>query len=228
MDREWPLRWANRRRRWAAGVPWARCRYRGRREGPAWGTGLVPPLVPTWYRLEWRNLRLNCQWHTKAVCRTLGFRPPRVLHAYGRGRATRPIFDHRETGLAVLSRAGAWSGEVSESDGATGQTFTGPKDFGPLGFCTHIGEGARRDRFSTIHERGRRCLREPAHGLGKCLRAMARRGRRLQCHLPDLRISAPSGFACMLARAGEGTDFRPPMNGVGGAFASRRMVWGSV
>ena len=36
MDREWPLRWANRRRRWAADVPWARCRHRpvgpGRRE----------------------------------------------------------------------------------------------------------------------------------------------------------------------------------------------------
>ena len=27
VDREWPLRWANRRRQWAAGVPWARCRY---------------------------------------------------------------------------------------------------------------------------------------------------------------------------------------------------------
>ncbi len=61
--------------------------------------GKVRPGVPGWYRpwypLEWRNLRLNCQWHTKAVCRTLGFRPPRVLHAYWRGRATRPIFDHR-------------------------------------------------------------------------------------------------------------------------------------
>ena len=33
------------------------------------------------------------------------------------------------------------------------------------------------DRFSTIDDRGRRCLREPAHGLGKCLRAMARRRR---------------------------------------------------
>ena len=32
-------------------------------------------------------------------------------------------------------------------------------------------------------------MREPAHGLGKCLRAMARRGRLL----PDLRISAPLG-----------------------------------
>ena len=63
-------------------------------------------------------------------------------------------------------------------------------------------------------------MREPAHGLGKCLRAMARRGRRL----PDLRISAPSGFACILARACDATDFRPSINGVGGACASRRTV----
>ena len=56
----------------------------------------------------------------------------------------------------------------------------------PLGFSTHIGAGARRDRFSTIDDRGRRCLREPAHGLREWPRAMARRGRRL----PDLGISA--------------------------------------
>ena len=56
----------------------------------------------------------------------------------------------------------------------------------PLGFSTHIGVGARRDRFSTIDDRGRRCLREPAHGLREWPRAMARRGRRL----PDLEISA--------------------------------------
>ncbi len=41
----------------------------------------------------------------------------------------------------MLSRVGAWSGEVSESDGVTGQAVAGPKDFrvGPLGFCTRIG-----------------------------------------------------------------------------------------
>ena len=43
VDREWPLRWANRRRQWAAGVPWAECRLRpvglGRRDGPAAGLG---------------------------------------------------------------------------------------------------------------------------------------------------------------------------------------------
>ena len=93
----------------------------------------------------------------------------------------------------------------------------------PMLSCTHIGVGARRDRFSTIDERGRRCLREPAHGLGKCLRAMARRGRRL----PDLRISAPSGFARVLARAGDATDFRPSINGAGGACPSRRTLWES-
>ena len=53
----------------------------------------------------------------------------------------------------MLARAGARSGRAAESDGATGQAFTGPRDFGPLGRCTHIGAGARRDRFSTIDKR---------------------------------------------------------------------------
>ena len=56
----------------------------------------------------------------------------------------------------------------------------------PLGRCTHVGAGARRDRFSTIDKRGRQCLREPAHGLRAWPRAMAQRGRLL----PDLSISA--------------------------------------
>ena len=63
-------------------------------------------------------------------------------------------------------------------------------------------------------------MREPAHGLRERPRAMARRGRRL----PDLRISAPSIVACILAWARAGTDFRPSMIGVGGACASRRTV----
>jgi hypothetical protein len=75
---------------------------------------------------------------------------------------------------------------------------------GPLGFCTHIGVGPRRNRFSTIDERGQRCFREPAHGLGKCLRAMARRGRLL----PDVRISAPSVVARILVWARDTTDER--------------------
>jgi len=45
--------------------------------------------------------------------------------------------------------------------------------------------------------------------------------------LPDLRISAPSGFARILVWARDATDFRPSMNGVGGACASRRTVWES-
>ena len=51
---------------------------------------------------------------------------------------------------------------------------------------------------------------------------MARRGRLL----PDLRISAPSGFARNLpvARACDGTDFGPSINGVGSACASRHTV----
>ena len=79
------------------------------------------------------------------------------------------------------------------------------------------------DRFSTIDDRGRRCLRKPAHGLRAWPRAIARRGRLL----PDLRISAPSVVACILARAGDATDFRPSINGAGGACASRRTVWES-
>ena len=74
---------------------------------------------------------------------------------------------------------------------------------------SHVSVGARRDRFSTIDKRGRRCVREPAHGLRELPRAVARRGRLL----PDLRISAPSGFACILVWARDGTDFRPSING---------------
>ncbi len=77
----------------------------------------------------------------------------------------------------MLARAGARSGRVAERDGAAGQAFTGPYYFGPLGVSTHIGAGARRDRFSTIDNRGRRCLREPAHGPR-------------EWRLPDLGISA--------------------------------------
>ena len=58
------------------------------------------------------------------------------------------------------------SGETSGSTASgTQRQFAGPQDFGPLGFCKHIGVGTRRNRVSTIVERGRRCLREPAHGL---------------------------------------------------------------
>ena len=93
----------------------------------------------------------------------------------------------------MRARAGARSARVAESDGAAGQAFTRPRDFGPLGFCTHIDAGVlprrRRDRFSTIDKRDRRCLPDLAHAVGEWPRAMARR-RRL---LPDLRISAPLG-----------------------------------
>ena len=63
-------------------------------------------------------------------------------------------------------------------------------------------------------------MREPAHRLQEQLRAMARRGRRL----PDLRISAPSVVARILVWAGDATDFRPSINGAGGACPSRHMV----
>jgi hypothetical protein len=115
----------------------------------------------------------------RAGCQTSIFRPPWSLHAYWRGRSMGPIFDHRETGTAVLARAGALHGlgEWPRAIARRGRAFTGPQDFGPLGRCTHIGVGTRRDRFSTIDERGRRCLREPAHGLRAWPRAIARRGR---------------------------------------------------
>ena len=45
VDREWPLRWANRRRQWAADVRCARSRHRpvgpGRRHGPAAASATV-------------------------------------------------------------------------------------------------------------------------------------------------------------------------------------------
>jgi hypothetical protein len=63
-------------------------------------------------------------------------------------------------------------------------------------------------------------LREPAHGLREQPRASVRRGRLV----PDLKNSAPSVVACILAWAREATDFRPSRNGVGGACASRRTV----
>ena len=56
----------------------------------------------------------------------------------------------------------------------------------PSGVARILARARDGDRFSTIDTRGRRCLREPAHGLREWPRAMARRGRRL----PDLGISA--------------------------------------
>ena len=126
-------------------------------------------------------------------------------------------------GGACASRHMVW-GSVFERwrDGAG--SLPDLRTSAPLGRCTHIGVGARRDRFSTIDERGRRCLREPAHGLQEQPRAMARRRRRL----PDLGISVPSGFARILVWARDATDSRLSMNGVGGAGASRHINWGSV
>ena len=111
---------------------------------PTGRSGLGYPLA-----LEWRNLRLNCQWHTTTTAsHCKGQRRCQYLsrceavtgpwisghtdacnassESCWRGRATRPIFDHRETGSAVLARAGARCGSVAESHGATGQAVTGP------------------------------------------------------------------------------------------------------
>ena len=69
---------------------------------------------------------------------------------------------------------------------------------------THIGAGGRRNRFRASRSGGG-SVQDAAHGLREWPRAMARRRRRL----PDLRISAPSVVACILAWARDATDFRP-------------------
>jgi hypothetical protein len=166
-------------------------------------------------RTVWESSRER--WCDGAGCyRTLGFRPPRSLHAYWRGRATRPIFEPSINGVggACASCRMVWGSGRERWRGGAGR-LPDLNISAPIGHCMHVGAGARRDRFSTIDERGRRCLREPAHGLGEWPRALARRGGLL----PDLRISAPSVVACILARACDATDFR---TGVGSACASRR------
>ncbi len=86
----------------------------------------------------------------------------------------------------MLARAGARSGRVAESDRATGQAGAGPRDFGPLGRCTHIGVGARWNRFATIDKR--RC--DCAAG-----RAQARSVSASDC--------APGQAVCRLPRFGK-------------------------
>ncbi len=86
----------------------------------------------------------------------------------------------------MLARAGARCGRVAESDGATAQAVTGPKDFGPLGRCTHIGVGARRDRFSTIEKRRCDCA-----------------GGRAQAASVSASDGAPAQLVCRLPRFGK-------------------------
>ena len=86
----------------------------------------------------------------------------------------------------MLARAGARSGRVAESDGATGQAVTGPRDFGPHGRCTHIGVGARRDRFSTIEKRRCDCA-----------------GGRAQSASVSASDGAPAQAVCRLPRFGK-------------------------
>ena len=62
-----------------------------------------------------------------------------------------------------------------------------------------------------------------AHSLRACRRAMAHRRRRFA----DLAIPLRPMLAHILARACDATDFRPSMNGAGGACASRRTLWES-
>ena len=116
-----------------------------------------------------------------------------------------------------------------------GQAFTRPRDFGPLGPRIILARARDGDRFSTIDNRGRRCLREPAHGLREWPRAMARRGRRL----PDLRISAPLGISTHIGAGARRDRFstiddrgrrclREPAHGLrerGRAIARRRSLF---
>ena len=97
-----------------------------------------------------------------------------------------------------------------------GRQVAGSEDFGPLGRCTHIGVGERRDRFSTIAKRGRRCLREPAHGLRERGRAIARR----RSLFADFGYPVTIMLAHIAAWAVEGADFRPSRSGSGSGLAA--------
>ena len=113
--------------RWrAVGMPASRPTGRsglGYRVGTALGTRLVPTRVekpqaqlPVAHKGSLPDLRISAP---------SGF--ARILVWARDATDFRPSMN----GSAVLSRAGAWSGEGSESDGATAQAFTGPRDFGP-------------------------------------------------------------------------------------------------
>ena len=203
VDREWPLRWANRRRRWAAGVPWARCRHRGPRDGPAWGTHCRGTRVekpqaqlPVAHNYDRKSLQRSASLSVSeplwGCYRTLDIRSHRCLQSIIRVMLAwaRDATDFRpdvaKRGRRCLREPAhglrAWPRAIARR----GRAFIAPQDFGPRGRCTQIGVGARHDRFSTIAKRERRCLREPAHGLRAWPRAMAQRGRLL----PDLSISA--------------------------------------
>jgi hypothetical protein len=109
------------------------------------------------------------RWCDGAGCyRTLDFGPPRSLHAYWRGRATRPIFEPSMNwvGGACASCRMVWGSGRERWRGGAGR-LPDLRISAPIGRCMHVGVGARRDRFSTIDKWGRRCLREPAHGLGE-------------------------------------------------------------
>jgi sarcosine oxidase delta subunit len=103
----------------------------------------------------------------RAVCRTFGIRSHRCLHADWCGRSKEQIFEHREAAAGVY--------------------------------------GMPRTVWGSSRERWR-------DGAG-CL--------------PDLTISAPSVVARILVWARDATDFRPSINGAGGACASRRSLWES-
>ena len=116
----------------------------------------------------------------------------------------------------------AQSGRVPESDGATARAGCQT-----LGIQSHRLRTCWRGRsMGPIFDR-----REAAAGVSGLPRTVWESGRERSRdsagRLPDLNISAPSVVARILAWARDTTDFRPSMNGVGGACASRRTVWES-
>ena len=182
MDREWPLRWANRRRQWAAGVPWARCRHRpvglGRRDGPAAGLGYssgeatissTAGAVDREWPLRWANRRR--QWAAgvpRARCRHRGRREGPAWGTHSSG----------ETSLAGSTASGPQlRPQVTAKVSVAVSIWSAVRLLPNLGYPvtpmlavhhpSHVSAGARRDRFWTFDKRGRRCLREPAHGPGE-------------------------------------------------------------
>ena len=149
VNREWPLRWANRRRRLAAGVPWARCRHRGPREGPAWGTHWHSSGETSGSTASGTQLRPQV---TAKVSVAVSFRAAVGLL---------PDLGYPVTPMLALF---AWAHDATDFE---------PSINGVGGACA-----SRRSVWGSSRERWR-------GGAGR---------------LPDLRISAPSVVACILHR----------------------------
>ena len=131
-----PLRWVNRRRQWAAGVQWARCRHRGRREGPAWGTHSSASGETSLAG------SLNCQWPTTTT----------ASHCKGQRRCQYLSRCEAVTGPWISSHTDACIIRVMLAWARDGTDF-GPSINGVGGACA-----SRR----TVWESGRERLRNGA------------------------------------------------------------------